>query len=36
MMNGIPGNLYGMIWIDVETNPSAGCGWTGDNCGFVT
>lgn len=36
MMNSIPGNLYGMIWIDVETNPSAGCGWTGDNCGFVT
>ena len=36
MMNGIPGNLYGMIWLDVETNPSSGCGWTGDNCGFLT
>ncbi len=36
MMNAIPANLYGMIWIDVETNPSSGCGWTGDNCGFIT
>jgi hypothetical protein len=27
MMNGIPTNLYDTIWIDVETNPSAGCGW---------
>ena len=36
MMNAIPGNLYGMIWLDVETNPSSGCGWTGDNCGFLT
>lgn len=35
MMNAIPSNLYGMIWIDVETNPSSGCGWTGDNCGFL-
>lgn len=39
MMNSIPANLYGMIWIDVETNPSSGCGWSGDtnsNCAFVT
>jgi hypothetical protein len=36
MMNAIPGNLYGMIWLDVETNPSSGCGWSGDNCGFLT
>lgn len=27
MMNSIPSNLYGMVWIDVETNPSSGCNW---------
>lgn len=29
---------YGMIWIDVETNPSRGCGWGSDysaNCQYV-
>ncbi len=39
MMNAIPANLYGMVWIDVETNPSSGCGWSGDgnsNCAFLT
>lgn len=39
MMNAIPGSLYGMIWIDVETNPSPGCSWSGhdaaSNCNFV-
>ncbi len=38
LMNSVPANLYGMIWIDVETNPSSGCGWSGDgnsNCAFV-
>jgi hypothetical protein len=39
MIAGIPANLYGMVWIDVETNPSAGCSWTGhdgaSNCAFV-
>lgn len=38
MMNGIPGNIYGMVWVDVETNPSPGCGWGGDyggNCNFL-
>ena len=35
MMNNIPSNLYGMVWLDVEINPSSGCGWTGDNCGFI-
>lgn len=24
----IPNSLYGTIWIDVEDNPSAGCGWS--------
>ena len=27
MIDNIPGNLYGRIWIDIETNPSAGCSW---------
>lgn len=39
MMAAIPANLYGMVWIDVETNPSAGCGWGADyngNCNFLT
>jgi hypothetical protein len=39
MMAAIPANLYGMIWIDVETNPSSGCGWGADhagNCNFLT
>lgn len=39
MMAGIPNNLFGMVWIDVETNPSSGCQWTGhdaaSNCAFV-
>jgi hypothetical protein len=35
MFNAIPSNLFGMVWIDVETNPSPNCGWYGDNCGFV-
>ena len=25
-----PRNLWGMIWIDVESNPSPGCGWSLD------
>jgi GH25 family lysozyme M1 (1,4-beta-N-acetylmuramidase) len=39
MIAGIPSNLYGTVWIDVETNPSAGCGWGSDhagNCNFLT
>ena len=39
MMGGIPSNLYGMIWLDIETNPSTGCGWSNDhnsNCVFLT
>jgi GH25 family lysozyme M1 (1,4-beta-N-acetylmuramidase) len=29
---------YGTIWMDIETNPSRGCGWgsdTGSNCQFI-
>ena len=33
------GTAYGMIWIDVETNPSSGCSWSGysasSNCDYV-
>lgn len=39
MMAAIPANTYGMVWVDVETNPSSGCGWTSDyngNCAFLT
>jgi GH25 family lysozyme M1 (1,4-beta-N-acetylmuramidase) len=39
MVAAIAGNLYGTVWIDVETNPSSGCGWGSDhslNCAFLT
>lgn len=40
MFAGIDSSLYGMIWIDVETNPSPGCSWSGhdgnSNCQFLT
>ena len=29
---------FGMMWFDIETNPSPGCGWSGDlssNCAFL-
>jgi GH25 family lysozyme M1 (1,4-beta-N-acetylmuramidase) len=36
---GIPATLYETIWIDVETNPSPGCSWSGhdsaSNCAFM-
>lgn len=38
MMNGISSSLYGMVWLDIETNTSPGCGWSTDhnsNCAFV-
>lgn len=39
MMNAISGSLYGMVWIDIETNPSPGCSWEGhdanSNCAFT-
>ena len=39
MIDNIPGNLYDRIWIDIETNPSAGCTWSGytseQNCKFT-
>jgi GH25 family lysozyme M1 (1,4-beta-N-acetylmuramidase) len=39
MFNSISSSLFGMVWIDVETNPSPGCGWSSDtasNCAFLT
>lgn len=40
LISGISGNLYSTIWIDAETNPSAGCSWSGhdaaSNCNFIT
>ncbi len=40
MVSGIDSSLYGMVWIDVETNPSPGCSWSGhdanSNCQFLT
>lgn len=39
MFSGISSSLYGMVWIDVETNPSPGCSWSGhdgaSNCQFL-
>jgi GH25 family lysozyme M1 (1,4-beta-N-acetylmuramidase) len=39
MMAGIPNNLFGMVWLDIETNPSTGCSWAGhdaaSNCAFT-
>ena len=39
LVDNIPGNLYGRIWIDIETNPSAGCSWNDhdgpSNCEFT-
>jgi len=32
------GASYGTIWLDIETNPSSGCGWsssTSTNCQFI-
>ena len=39
MVSAISGNLYGTVWVDVETNPSSGCGWGSDhaaNCNYLT
>jgi GH25 family lysozyme M1 (1,4-beta-N-acetylmuramidase) len=32
------GVRFGQVWFDIETNPSPGCGWSGDkasNCAFM-
>ncbi len=39
MFSGIPNNLFSMVWLDIETNPSTGCSWSGhdaaSNCAFI-
>ena len=39
MLNGLAGSPYGMVWVDIEINPSSGCSWSshsyGSNCNFV-
>ncbi|KAA0146913.1 hypothetical protein FNF31_01412 [Cafeteria roenbergensis] len=37
-VSGMKGVKYGQIWIDVETNPSSGCGWGSNlaqNCAYI-
>eukprot|EP00744_Colponema_vietnamica_P006916 GILI01009994.1.p1 GENE.GILI01009994.1~~GILI01009994.1.p1 ORF type:complete len:219 (+),score=60.52 GILI01009994.1:46-702(+) len=37
--NAVGQGNFGMMWIDIETNPSGGCGWSGsasDNCDFLS
>ena len=40
MFGAISSSLFGMVWIDVEANPSSGCSWNGhdpnSNCAFLT
>jgi len=40
MFAAIDQSLWGMVWIDVEANPSSGCSWSGhdanSNCQFLT
>ena len=40
MFANVDSSLWGMVWIDVETNPSTGCSWSGhdaaSNCQFLT
>ncbi len=40
LISHMSGSNYGMIWLDIETNPSTGCGWGqgsgASNCNFVT
>jgi GH25 family lysozyme M1 (1,4-beta-N-acetylmuramidase) len=38
MISGISSSSYGMVWIDVETNPTSGCGWGtnhASNCEYL-
>ena len=40
LINGMGSSNYGMIWLDIENNPSSGCSWTqasgSSNCQYVT
>ena len=39
LINHMGGSNYGMIWLDIETNPSSGCSWASfsgsSNCAYV-
>lgn len=38
-LNGVGSGNFGTMWFDIETNPSSGCGWSGDttsNCNFLS
>ena len=39
MVSGLGSANYGMIWLDVETNPSSGCSWSSfsaaSNCQYL-
>ena len=37
-VNAVGKDNFGTLWFDIETNPSPGCGWSGDkgsNCQFL-
>ena len=40
LINNLGSSNYGMIWLDIETNPSSGCSWSSysaaSNCQFAT
>ena len=40
LINNLGSTNYGMIWLDVETNPSSGCSWASysaaSNCQYAT
>jgi len=38
LVSFLSGSKYGNIWLDIETNPSSGCGWSSDqssNCNYI-
>lgn len=35
---GVAASMYSTVWLDIEANPSSGCGWSDDlqkNCDFI-
>ncbi len=40
LVSSLGSSNYGMIWIDVESNPSSGCSWASysgsANCDYIT
>ena len=39
MIKNLEGSDYGMVWLDIETNPSKGCSWDSysgpENCQYI-